>query len=83
MTHSMTPSPQQPPLTSKQRRLLDALAAHLAEHGTMPTAHDLAVVAGLQSSDVVRYELGCLVVKGYIHAAPGQPGEISIHDERV
>ncbi|MFI7073638.1 LexA family protein [Micromonospora sediminicola] len=67
-----------PPLTVREERLLDALRRHLADHGDMPTAAQLAAAVGSRSEDRVRESLGALVLKGYIRRDDTRAGGIEI-----
>ena len=63
----MPPNP--PPLTKRQRAVLDALVAYRTREGRSPTMRELADATGLASTSTVHYVLGKLAVKGYIRRA--------------
>lgn len=62
------------PLTNSQRRVLDALQRHLAEHGSLPTAAELTAATGHRLEASVRYQFGRLVELGYLRRDDSQPG---------
>jgi repressor LexA len=60
-------------LTVRQRRILDFIRAHHAEHGYAPSLRDIGAEVGLSSPSAVRYQIGELERRGWIRRAPGVP----------
>ena len=54
-------------LTSNERRVLDAITAHFARHGRMPTHAELSGALGLKSKNSSCQYLQQLRRKGYLH----------------
>lgn len=60
-----------PLLTVRQRRILEYVRSHHAEHGYAPSLRDIAAKVGLASPSAVRYQIGVLEGMGWIRRAPG------------
>lgn len=54
------------PLTKRQKAMLDAIAAHLKEHGYAPTFKELGAALGLSSGATVHKHIVALVAMGYV-----------------
>jgi len=54
-------------LTPNEQRVLDAIAAHFAQHGRMPTHAELAELLGFKSKNSSWQYLHQLQRKGYLH----------------
>lgn len=54
------------PLTDRQRRILEAIAAYQNECGFAPSFRDIGEAAGLKSPSSVKHQLQVLAQKGYI-----------------
>lgn len=55
-----------PPLTPRQREVLDAIRAAIAATGIVPTVREIGVVVGLSSTCAVHKNLDALERKGYL-----------------
>ena len=67
-------------LTPRQRAVLDAIRAHLTDHGYPPTIREIADVVGLASPASVRHQLGQLQRKGYLRRDPARPRALVVLD---
>lgn len=58
--------PDKQELTTKQREILDAVEAWVAEHGRPPTLREMALRMGVASTNAIRDHLRVLETKGYL-----------------
>ncbi|EWS81238.1 transcriptional repressor LexA [Brachybacterium phenoliresistens] len=70
-------------LTHRQRRILEEIAAAIADHGYPPTMREIGDAVGLTSSSSVAHQLGVLERKGFLRRDPKRPRamEIVLPDE--
>jgi repressor LexA len=61
-----TKTDDRPPLTTPQRRILDAIKQHIKLRGYPPSVRNLQATLKLGSSSTIHYHLLKLEVKGYI-----------------
>lgn len=67
-----------PPISVRQRRILDFISEHFTEHGYPPTLREVGAAVGLGSSSSVAHQLGVLQARGFITRDPNTPRAISI-----
>lgn len=65
-------------LTRRERQLLDALVAHIAEHGYQPSMRELARAVGLRSASSVHHHVTSLEAKGILRRPRGRPRAIEV-----
>lgn len=53
-------------LTDRQRKVLDAIRSHMAQHGFVPSFREIGKAAGLKSPSSVKHQLQVLEDKGFI-----------------
>lgn len=69
-------------LTDTQRRLLDFLGEHIAEHGYPPSQMDIARAFGFRQNRSARYHLEALEQAGLIELSPGRARGIRLTSPR-
>jgi repressor LexA len=67
-------------LTSRQRRILNAVRDYYQEHGYPPSLREIATLAGLSSPSSVQYQLGELERMGWIRRHPNRPRALIVLD---
>lgn len=60
-----TPAPEGH-LTDRQKKVLDSIRSHVAEHGYAPSFREIGTAAGLRSPSSVKHQLEVLEEKGFI-----------------
>ncbi|MCI1636140.1 MAG: transcriptional repressor LexA [Bifidobacterium sp.] len=73
-------SPQQGDLTSRQRKVLDAISTHIKARGFAPSFREIGDVAGLKSPSSVKHQLEVLEEKGYIRMSANKGRAIELID---
>ncbi|MFB7165411.1 MarR family transcriptional regulator [Streptomyces sp. NPDC056242] len=58
-------------VTERQRSVLAAIRAHIAEHGEAPTVREIAAAVGLASPSSVLYQLRRLEEAGIVRRSRG------------
>ncbi|MCX5439945.1 MULTISPECIES: winged helix-turn-helix transcriptional regulator [unclassified Streptomyces] len=58
-------------ITERQRSVLAAIRAHIADHGEAPTVREIAAAVGLASPSSVLYQLRRLEEAGAVRRARG------------
>ncbi|MFE6808587.1 helix-turn-helix domain-containing protein [Streptomyces sp. NPDC057681] len=58
-------------ITERQRSVLAAIRAHIADHGEAPTVREIAAAVGLSSPSSVLYQLRRLEEAGVLRRARG------------
>jgi SOS-response transcriptional repressor LexA len=73
------------PITTAQRRMLDAIKAHQQEHGFAPTHRELMKALGYKSTAPVQLAICKLRDKGRVTFLPGQVRTLKVVnvDDRV
>lgn len=74
-------STQREPLTDRQRRILDFIAAFIAEHNYAPTVREIGVAVGLTAWSAVAYQVAELERKGFLTRKRGRPRTIALVDQ--
>jgi repressor LexA len=69
-----------PKLTYQQQALLDAIRAHIAGEGLVPTIRELAERMDLASTSSVAQLLGQLITKGYVTRLHNRPRSLKLVD---
>jgi len=69
------------PLTARQAEILEAIRAHMGEHGRPPSHPELARILGLASTNGIFKHLNALEKKGAIERSPGLARGIRIREE--
>jgi len=69
------------PLTARQAEILEAIRAHMGEHGRPPSHPELARILGLASTNGIFKHLNALEKKGAIERSPGLARGICIREE--
>ena len=72
---------ENPPLTARQAEILEAIRAHMGEHGRPPSHPELARILGLASTNGIFKHLNALEKKGAIERSPGLARGIRIREE--
>jgi repressor LexA len=62
-----------PGLTSRQRKIIQAIEDSKQRYGYAPTMREIGVAAGLASTSSVSYQLSVLAKKGYLSRGAGRP----------
>jgi LexA DNA binding domain len=65
-------------LTSRQQRILQAIADFAQRRGYAPTMREIGEAAGLTSTSSVSYRLSVLQRRGYLRRDPGRPRAIEL-----
>lgn len=68
-THMGTPDV--PPLTARQWRILGHIASYIETHGYGPSLRDIALMAGLAAQSVALVHVRALESKGMVARTPG------------
>jgi repressor LexA len=66
------------PLTSRQQRILQAIAEFARRRGYSPTLQEIGDAAGLASVSSVSYQLSVLQRRGYLRRDPGRPRTVEL-----
>lgn len=66
------------PLTRRQRRLLDFIASHTAEHGWAPTIREMCTAVDVKSTSTVFAALTVLEARGHIRRHPGHARALAV-----
>ena len=67
-------------LSPRQRAVLDAIRAHVTEHGYPPTVREIATAVGFRSSNSADYQLRQLQRLGYLRRDPLRPRALVVLD---
>lgn len=70
--------PQEDALTSRQRRIVQAIRESLDHRGYPPSLREMGEAAGLKSTSAVSHQLSVLEAKGVLHRDPGRPRALEI-----
>jgi repressor LexA len=73
MTGRADPDMNGPDLTTRQRKIIQAIEDSMQRCGYPPTLREIAEVAGLASLSSVSYQLTTLEKKGYLSRGAGRP----------
>jgi repressor LexA len=65
-------------LTSRQRKLIQAIRDALDHRGYPPSLREMGKAAGLRSTSAVSYQLSVLEAKGVLRRDPGRPRALEI-----
>lgn len=77
----MTPTgPEDHPLTARQQRILDFIAATVRDRGYPPTVREIGEAVGLTSSSSVHAQLANLERLGLLHKDPTKPRAMTLSD---
>jgi repressor LexA len=68
------------PLTARQQRILDFIAATVRERGYPPTVREIGEAVGLTSSSSVHAQLANLERRGLLHKDPTKPRAMTLSD---
>ena len=71
-------APVAPLLTTRQRRIVEFIRAHAAEHGHCPSLREVADGVGLASVSAVVHRLHELKAAGWVSSVPGMPRTLRI-----
>ncbi|WP_420830229.1 transcriptional repressor LexA [Bifidobacterium phasiani] len=85
-TNPPTPTPgadrrETPALTDRQRKVLDAIRAHVVQHGFAPSFREIGEAAGLKSPSSVKHQLQVLEDKGLIRMNANKGRAIELVDD--
>jgi repressor LexA len=72
-----------PPLTARQRRILDFISETVHERGYPPTVREIGEAVGLTSSSSVHAQLENLERRGLLHKDPTKPRAMTLSEPRV
>ncbi len=72
-----------PPLTHRQRRILDFISQTVHERGYPPTVREIGEAVGLTSSSSVHAQLENLERRGLLHKDPTKPRAMTLSEPRV
>ncbi len=67
-----------PPLTVRQRQILDCIEATMRERGYPPSVREIGEAVGLTSPSTVHNHLATLQKRGYLHRDPSKPRAIEV-----
>lgn len=68
-------------LTDRQRKVLDAIKAHVAAHGFAPSFREIGEASGLKSTSSVKHQLQVLADKGLIRMNANKGRAIELVEE--
>ena len=68
-------------LTDRQRKVLDAIKAHVAAHGFAPSFREIGEASGLKSPTSVKHQLPVLADKGLIRMNANKGRAIELAEE--
>jgi repressor LexA len=77
------PGRTDPPLTPRQRRILDVISATVRERGYPPTVREIGEAVGLTSSSSVHAQLANLERRGLLHKDPTKPRAMTLSEPKV
>jgi repressor LexA len=72
-----------PPLTARQRRILEFISQTVHERGYPPTVREIGEAVGLTSSSSVHAQLENLERRGLLHKDPTKPRAMTLSEPRV
>jgi repressor LexA len=78
MRHSDTPGPDGYGLTSRQRRVMQAIDQSARRNGYSPSLREIGEAAGLASTSSVSYQVSKLEEKGLVVREPGRPRTVMV-----
>lgn len=67
-----------PPLTARQRQILDCIEESMRERGYPPSVREIGEVVGLTSPSTVHNHLATLQKRGYLRRDPSKPRAIEV-----
>lgn len=67
-----------PPLTDRQRQILDVIDAQMTERGYPPSVREIGEAVGLTSPSTVHSHLSTLQKRGYLRRDPTKPRAIEV-----
>lgn len=73
MRHAESPEMTGPDLTSRQRKIIQAIEDSVERYGYAPTMREIGEAAGLASTSSVSYQMAALEKKGYLSRGAGRP----------
>ncbi len=68
-----------PPLTVRQRQILDCIEASMRDRGYPPSVREIGQSVGLTSPSTVHNHLNTLQKRGYLRRDPSKPRAIEVH----
>lgn len=68
-----------PPLTARQRQILDCIETTMRERGFPPSVREIGEAVGLTSPSTVHNHLATLQKRGYLRRDPSKPRAIEVH----
>lgn len=68
-----------PPLTARQRQILDCIETTMRERGFPPSVREIGESVGLTSPSTVHNHLATLQKRGYLRRDPSKPRAIEVH----
>jgi repressor LexA len=75
---SEAPAGPAPPLTERQRRVLDVIRTWIDRRGYPPTVREIGDAVGLNSTSSVAYQLRSLQRKGYLRRSGSRPRTVGV-----
>ncbi len=75
--------PDRPPLTERQRQILELITTTVATRGYPPSVREIGEAVGLRSPSTVHSHLSALGAAGYIRRDPSKPRAIEVVDPGV
>lgn len=72
-----------PPLTERQKQVLDSIEAFKAENGYMPSIRELCAINGYHSTSSTKHQVDALAARGYVRYGKrkGRTLEVLIHSD--
>ena len=67
-----------PPLTTRQRQILDCIESSMRDRGYPPSVREIGEVVGLTSPSTVHNHLNTLQKRGYLRRDPSKPRAIEV-----